>query len=766
MILKNTNLRLIIQRISCNLAKRPVLLPSLVLVGSAIAAISFYSAIPFVIAVLISLICLCFREFKELRFSLCLIIVASIYLGISLHFSFSNFFQENAYDVSFEGRIIEVTQRLDGTFNIVIQSQDYGNISLRVSDGECDFNVGDIYQFTGDLRIPSKPTNPGEFDYGEYLKNQGIGVIYNPTSYELISKSDFGNKVGTLRRFFFGIKSRLAGIFTEENGLVASMFLGDSTLIDDSDQGLFRRVGCSHLLAVSGTHFSGFLAMLPFLFEKFNVNKRKSIGISVLFCMCLGFLTGWTPSVTRAAFMCIVSMISRDSLSGMALSSIAIIIANPFRAVSTGFLMSFSCALSIKMFAFDFSEKLESMGISRNVSGTLSVFLASQIGIIPFWQSTGAYFNVFNLPAQIVETLLATLACMVFVPLVSVAFILGDFVTIPLVLLLKLMRFIAVTVNKVPGFSISSRMLGSFLTWSFCAFLILLLIKPCILKRLLLMPLLALFAVAVGFLLGGISNQPELKMIFIDVGQGDSCLIIAGNYSVLVDAGIYSEGASSVMSVLDYYSIDQVDIACMTHWDKDHAGGIVALYEAGRVKRIVTSFVGESNEVEGFITNNIEDATLADSFLSNVEVINRGDAIKLSDSVTLECISPQRSIDGGNEDSVVFLVKSECFSCLLTGDIGKDTERELITSGVIGECDLIKIGHHGSKYSTSRELIRSTSAAYAVISVGRYNNYGHPSPEVIDLLKDEGVFFFQTQYDGAIIVDVWNDKWDIHKYIR
>ena len=156
--------------------------------------------------------------------------------------------------------------------------------------------------------------------------------------------------------------------------------------------------------------------------------------------------------------------------------------------------------------------------------------------------------------------------------------------------------------------------------------------------------------------------------------------------------------------------------------DEDHTGGLDYLNEAGRI----------------------------DTFLTCYD-LHAGQKVMMTDDVSLTCVWPHHVTDGGNEDSVVLLFEYDDFTILFTGDIGFDSESALISEGADIDADVLKVGHHGSAYSTSAQFLEYVSPEEAVISVAQNSPYGHPAPATIERLTDYGCIIRRTDHEGAII---------------
>ena len=250
-------------------------------------------------------------------------------------------------------------------------------------------------------------------------------------------------------------------------------------------------------------------------------------------------------------------------------------------------------------------------------------------------------------------------------------------------------------------------------------------------------------------------SRPKTKIIFIDVGQGDSALIITKDKTCLIDGGIEKCAENQILDVLNYYGINKLDYAVMTHIDSDHSGGIFKLCEMDKIDLVMTSFLDSSRPyAEGML----------------FEIVSKGDVIWLSADCFLEVISPVCASSCENEDSVVIMLRSGGTNVLFTGDVGFATEADILEARTDINCDILKLAHHGSRFSSSSDFLLATSAEAFVISAGRFNNYGHPSPVTIERIHDtSNLLGIQTEIystidEGAIIVDIYCEDYKIYGF--
>ncbi len=625
------------------------------------------------------------------------------------------------------GYVRSVDYKLDGSVTYEIKLN--GSRVLYSADSADVFCVGDSVIISGIVKIPESPTNPGVFDYGRYLRSRGItGVLYADET-EVISKSQF-KFVDWINRSSFALRRYVVGLFDEsDKGLAGAVFMGDKSLVDDTVVRNFKLSNCSHLLAVSGTHFSGFLMIVSAFMSEMRFKKRNAVPVYLLFCLLLGCFTGWSESVTRAAIMSSCAYASRDYLSGMSLATIIMVFSDPFSCMSTGFQMSFMAALFIRLFGERISELLLCIKIPQLFVSVLSPMLSATLGMMPFWINSTYYFSVIHVFVQIIASFIASLACVFFIPSVVSG--------LPLTcsILLKLLSFLMSWCSHFSIGGASSRGLSIFVLYSLFALFVVLLMPKGIIRHFLILPSVGVLFVGFCFSFVVYINRPDYLVVFPDVGQGDCCLIICDGKSIMVDGGITSEGQYALMDILDYYGISSIDVGIATHMDEDHIGGLMYLDSVGRIDTLLTCYD-----------------------------ISCGDVFVINDSLCIECLWPQEVVDGGNEDSVVLMVRSPGLSLLLTGDVGFDSE--LVLTGLYDlNCDVLKVGHHGSKYSSSAIFLSACSPKVSIISVGRNNSYGHPSCDTLERLSAANSVVYRTDQSGQIVLKVYESNYIVEEYL-
>lgn len=256
--------------------------------------------------------------------------------------------------------------------------------------------------------------------------------------------------------------------------------------------------------------------------------------------------------------------------------------------------------------------------------------------------------------------------------------------------------------------------------------------------------LLTLFILS--FLIFSLSEATPLKIHFIDVGQGDSILLQSGGKNMLVDAGP-DESGGTVVSYLQAQGVSTVDVIVATHPHEDHIGGMVD---------VLNNFI-----VDLYVDNGIAHTTLTYENLVNKLVndqipyaeVKEGKTIPFAPGIVVSVISPTNISGDMNEDSIILKITDGSQKILLTGDSS-------LSPGDV-QAQILKVPHHGSKYSSDSYYYEQVNPEVAVICVGTDNEFGHPSPEVIKNIEKAGAIIFRTDIDGTIVISTDGNSWDV-----
>ncbi len=264
-------------------------------------------------------------------------------------------------------------------------------------------------------------------------------------------------------------------------------------------------------------------------------------------------------------------------------------------------------------------------------------------------------------------------------------------------------------------------------------------------------------ALLIGLIWATIFSLPDnnLHLVFCDVGQGDAILIYQGSNQILVDGGPNQSVLNCLANQMPFWD-REIEMVIATHPEADHITGLIDVIERYNVKQFVVSSIGKDSAA----FKEFQKAVLEEN--SEIYFPQAGDKIKLK-SLTLSILWPQsqEKVLGStttekeiNDTSIVFLLSYGNFDALLTGDVSTKVESQLDLSDV----EVLKVAHHGSKYSTSEEFLKQIQPELVVISVGK-NPFGHPTEEVIERLGNKEIL--RTDEIGEVEVVSDGEKWGI-----
>ena len=290
-----------------------------------------------------------------------------------------------------------------------------------------------------------------------------------------------------------------------------------------------------------------------------------------------------------------------------------------------------------------------------------------------------------------------------------------------------------------------------------------------------------LSGIIIGFVILVVGQMPgeRAKMVMCDVGQGDAILIIKGRNQVLIDGGPSSEKILSCLGEYVPFYDRQIELIVLTNTDFDHMNGLSAVVDRYSVSQFVTADgVHESAALLKFIDSLEQSGVVA-------QAVEQGDQVRVGGGQTgaelifdvlwppetivenVAIFSPQMTaakreqILGAsakrgdlNERSVVLLLLEGSKRIILTGDAGDQTEKTLLEQGSLQDIDILKVGHHGSKYASTQKFLEIIDPELAVISVGAKNSYGHPTMETLERLLEVGAVVHRTDEEGTIEIEL------------
>lgn len=246
------------------------------------------------------------------------------------------------------------------------------------------------------------------------------------------------------------------------------------------------------------------------------------------------------------------------------------------------------------------------------------------------------------------------------------------------------------------------------------------------------------------------AESQEVKVIFLDIGQGDAILIEQGSNKILIDGGPSGQALLEKLGKYIPFWDREIEMVIATHPDQDHIEGLVSAMKNYKVDSLIET----SAQSDSQLYKNYEELIQT----KNIQKIagQAGVKIKLADA-ELDILHPQDAPDEVVKDTNMYSIVSKLIfgqnSFLFTGDLPSEEEAKLIQNNTNLSAKVLKAGHHGSKYSSSNEFLEAVKPQDAIISVGKNNRYGHPAPETIDRIKNNKINIFRTDEMGDIEYD-------------
>ncbi len=690
----------------------------------------------------------------------------------------------------------EVQNSEDGKSNFVLQTESviYKNRTFKVKNrilvyvNNINMKIGyrTKISFTGVVEKPKPATNPGGFDYRRYLASVGIsGRIYLHGASDIQVSGKKGG--GYLYKTGYAIKNKVIDIISSsldknQAGLLEGMLIGYKDGLDENAFKAFSKAGLTHIMVASGMNIAFIIMPFTFIFKKLCLSNFKANIITIFILILFVFVTGFSASVVRAVIMGIIILAGRiimrepEIYTSISASALIILIINPYTLFDIGFQLSFGATLSLVLFYPRIKSFTEGKYIPNVVSDTLAATVAAQLGVIPV---TLYYFNNFSTFSIISNILVVPLV--EFVTIIGFIMVFTGLLNIYLAVIigyinntfLSFILFITEVTAKIPFslLKLPTPTLGMVL---FYYLFIIYMFKgrnyfkakkyTKHLKRAVVILTIIIF--------GAKALIPKpLEITFLDVGQGDSAFIkTAHGTKILIDGGGREANSKSKFdigeSVMIPYILDRgtkkVNIVIASHGHSDHTEGLEAVL---RELSVGTVIVPETDG-KGFgkINSICKD--------KNISIIKckQGDRINLDNETVLEVLNPlPYKIDSIaqedlNESSLVLKLVYKNAKVLFTGDSGLPSEERMLQQGLDLKADIIKVGHHGSPGSSSKDYIMAVKPKYGIIPVGR-NNFGHPSQFVIDTFENQGARLFRTDESGAVIATSYGNGFNIRTMI-
>ena len=604
-----------------------------------------------------------------------------------------------------------------------------------------NIGIGKTITVNGTLNEPINNTIPNTFNYKKYLYNNKIYYLFDAHSYNIQNDNNL------LDRAKDYLIKRAYNSKNSEYLLV--LVLGDKALISSDEYNTYQNNGTSHLLAVSGSHITVILLVLSFFLKKLKeVPKLIIISLILLF---FAFVTNNASAVNRAIYFFIINRINKlgnlklSNIQVLFITAFILLLLDPFTIYDLGFIYSFCISLGIMYY----SDKLNGNLLIATLKVSIIAFLFS----LPI----SSYINYeVNLSSILINLIFVPWISYIVFPISIITFIFPIFNPI-----LSILLSITNVLNNIGEFiSIFINVPKMPLVVAIILFILLLLAKNN--KKYLYVILIILGLIKLSPLINS-----SYEVYFLDINQGDSAIIITPHKRdvVMIDTGgkityeveDWKKGnktynlSDNTIKFLKSKGITTIDYLITTHGDYDHLGEVQNIVNKLNVKNVI--FNNDSyNTLELELIDVLNDKNI--KYYQNIKTLNitNNTIYFLNDYL----------YDNENDNSNVLYLSIYDKKFLFMGDAGINVEEDLMNKYNLENITVLKVGHHGSKTSSSKNFIDYVNPLISVISVGRNNRYNHPSTDVLANLSNR--IIYRTDIDGTIKFNIKKNKFDIKTY--
>lgn len=756
--------------------KRPLLIAAIAYINGILIGVYLSKSIP--LFVILSIIVSLITSFKKntYRNAICMYLIvmciSSIYVyNQNLNYE-SKYKKYDNKNISIEGTIISDIEEKEYNYAFTIRTKDgYFLVNLKKNKEEISLEYGDKLQISGEYQEPNKARNYKGFDYKNYLKiNKIYGIIRVDLYTNIIieHQKNLSNFKLLIHKIREKLKQNIQELLTKETyALGIGILIGDNSRINEKIVEDFKNSNLSHMLAVSGAHINYVVLTVSILFTKKRAGIKAQRVVTIMMMLFFMELTQMTSSVVRAGISCIIYMLASllyrkaDVINAMAISTLLILLNNPFKLFDIGFQLSYAGTLGIILFCKLINIPIKNK-LLKYLKGSIIISISANIFIIPImmyqFNTISLTFILSNLlagPLLGISIILEIIVLLISFMSINIAAIPAKVLNILLILIINIANWFSnIEISKI--YVITPQIISIVAYYLICAAIIL---KKKNRKIIVIIMLTVL-------IINLFPTPKKLRINFIDVGQGDSTLIrTETNKVILIDSGgstassSFDVGNKVLLPYLLDRRIKKIDFIIVSHFDADHCQAFETVIDNINVRKVVVCKQSMITQEYLNIINKCKKKNI------KIIVVERGDKLKIDKRTEFEILHPgERFLDDGkgglNANAIVCkmnykLNNGKIFSILFTGDIEVEAEKEL--EQVYGKklkADILKIAHHGSKTSSREEFIKLVSPKIALIGVGENNKFGHPADITLERLEKENVKVYRTDQMGEVSITI------------
>ena len=618
------------------------------------------------------------------------------------------------YEVKEDKITIEIKAKEKLLITYKYQDKEFNNLSY-----------GDKIKVKGTLITPSKNTNQNTFNYQKYLYYKKIYYLVEATSINKIANNH--NYLYTIKNILYQKIDKL-----KSSNYIKTLLLCDNTLSKEIKES-YRINGISHLFSVSGMHINFFVSIIYLYLNKITYNKRIKYLITNIFIIIYLILFP-SSSLLRSAVMSILYSINYllklkiKKIDILLLTLGVSLLINPFIIYDLGYIYSYTITFFLVLSSSTLKNKNK---INKIIYISLLSFLVS----IPITIYNSYEINIISILLNII---LIPIISIIILPLTILTYIFPILDSI-LYLFTSTLETISLFISKIKITKIIFPK-PSLLIIALYYIIFLLSYQN---KKYFYLNIILLIIIYISPYLNS-----NFEIVMFEVGEAD-CHLIKYPYNkntILIDTGKNEyKIKNEVIPYLKSIGIKKIDYLIITHGDLDHMGEGINLVNNFKVEKVIFN-CGPYNDLEQELIKVLDKKKI--KYYSCIKELNI-DNNKLYFLQTKE-------YDNENDNSNVIYSELNVYKFMFMGDAGIDKEKDILDKYNLSNVDVLKVGHHGSKTSSSKEFINVINPKYSIISVGKNNRYGHPNKEVLENLENSKIY--RTDEDGSIMFKIKNNE--------
>lgn len=612
------------------------------------------------------------------------------------------------------------------------------------------------------------PRNPGEPDEREIERERGLQArMSNARVLHVLRPAPPTLRIEIARAHGWAISQLQQRLAQPYAAIAAGELWGERASLAPELRAEFQETGTVHVLVTAGLHLGVVALVTLTLLRLCTVPRIAACTATACIVWSYAVFSGLHLPSIRAAVMATFALAAHASgaasrsWNAYGAALLVIGVCWPLSVTGASFALSFSCVGAILLCADEIQDALDAFELPEKIREALALTIATQLGT---WPLTASIFLLFS-PYAVLANLLV-------VPVVGATMLLAgaQLVLSPLPMLAQaaanvngwLLAWIVGAVHTISTLPHAAVAVTPPPAWTIVVYDAALVAAMWCWKR----DGRTLAAALLFFGITLVATPPRtadhrLRITVLDVGQADGIAIQTPlGHTILVDAGGKLErgtdGASSaeaigeriVVPFLHRAGVQHIDALILSHPHGDHAGGMAPVLRSFGV----TEFADSGQVYGGYAYNDALQTARADG----VPIVypRAGNVWRTDDGVTLTFIGPSlpfiESKNTINDNSIAFILQYKHFRMIFTGDAGVAAEQRFLNEGIDLHANVLKVGHHGSAYSSSPAFIAAVHPRYAIISVGRHNMFGHPAPGTIAMLQRFGARIYRTDQNAAV----------------